>query len=165
MLTVPSRLNFRFKTILQPTALRPFGSGTNFQVPMSINASHEGMRGVLYLQHCEIWRRTSSVTKLDAPPLSTLPPPPYPAWRASRVSGVSPARTPGWPLAHPRHNLPPTFSITNESAPYNDQQQNGSPGQVGNRRPTNRKGGPLLIKGWWGGLWGGLALGGVPRNR
>ena len=44
-------------------------------------------------------------SRLDASPLSTLSPPPlHPAWRASRVSGASPARIPGWPLGHPRHS-------------------------------------------------------------
>ena len=61
-------------------------------------------------------------------------------------------------------NLLPTFPITNGIAPHND--QNGGSGQVGNRRPTHRKGGPLLVRGRWGGLWRGLALGatlgGVP---
>ena len=36
-----------------------------------------------------------------------------------------------------------TLPITNDIAPYND--QNGSSGQVGNRRPPHRKGGPLCV--------------------
>ena len=40
-----------------------------------------------------------------------ISPPLYPAWHASRVSGASPARIPGWPLGHLRHSSsrrPPT---------------------------------------------------------